>query len=568
MASALAGPSSMDVDHAQYQSISSTSFMTDDFNERPKFINAARLKKLYGCTICNDVVVQPHQTPCSNRVCKKCIEEKFGSLSVIKCPLPHDDMDEEELKEEQCQQEGLVRDAVVPDPGSQRFLLREKCFCENQEYGCCENPPWKKLKEHQAICVFVPDRCPNQGCYKLFAKKDLQRHTAECEFGIVKCNFCQQSFKQKDMEEHLGECDYADSECTICGTKFEKRKQYVSTDSPPKTNPECLRTAGKCYYFEYCHFESDKLNELKAHLKSTTSKHLEALTVRVHELENVSTKSKDMYTNDVKKAVNSKVKPLEKVTAEIAMKVKKLTDKVAQSETSGEHLVNAMRTVSHSSQQIETVQSKVSVIERQIKDSGLAPNTAYVSDRVTVIDSHSQNIRRHTDSIGELDKRVKNVELGSHDGVLVWKINDYKRRKSDAVRGRQMSIYSHPFYTSRHGYKMCCRAYLNGDGLGRAKCLSLFFVLMRGEYDELLHFPFKQRVTFSLLCPSNPSLSKHETFLPDPDSSSFRRPQTEMNIASGCPQFALHADVESSNFLINDCIYVRVRVEPGGDVIA
>jgi len=53
------------------------------------------------------------------------------------------------------------------------------------------------------------------------------------------------------------------------------------------------------------------------------------------------------------------------------MKVKKLTDKVAQSETSGEHLVNAMRTVSHSSQQIETVQSKVSVIERQIKDSGL-----------------------------------------------------------------------------------------------------------------------------------------------------------------------------------------------------
>jgi len=61
-----------------------------------------------------------------------------------------------------------------------------------------------------------------------------------------------------------------------------------------KTNPECLRTAGKCYFFEYCHFESDNLNELKAHLKSKTSKHLEAIAVRVHELENVSTKSKDM----------------------------------------------------------------------------------------------------------------------------------------------------------------------------------------------------------------------------------------------------------------------------------
>jgi len=50
-------------------------------------------------------------------------------------------------------------------------------------------------------------------------------------------------------------------------------------------------------------------------------------------------------------------------------------------------------------------------------------------------------------------------------------------------------------------------------------------------------------------------------FQPDPDSSSFRRPQTEMNIASGCPQFALHADVESSNFLVNDCIYVGKLIE-------
>ena len=34
----------------------------------------------------------------------------------------------------------------------------------------------------------------------------------------------------------------------------------------------------------------------------------------------------------------------------------------------------------------------------------------------------------------------------------------------------------------------------------------------------------------------------------EPESSSFRKPQTEMNIASGCPQFALQSDVESNNF--------------------
>ena len=52
---------------------------------------------------------------------------------------------------------------------------------------------------------------------------------------------------------------------------------------------------------------------------------------------------------------------------------------------------------------------------------------------------------------------TQNLELASYDGTLIWKIADYKRRKADAVRGRQMSIYSHPFYSSRFGYKMCCR---------------------------------------------------------------------------------------------------------------
>lgn len=50
------------------------------------------------------------------------------------------------------------------------------------------------------------------------------------------------------------------------------------------------------------------------------------------------------------------------------------------------------------------------------------------------------------------------------------------------------------FYTSRYGYKMCLRAYLNGDGTGRGTHLSLFFVLMRGPHDALLRWPFNQKV--------------------------------------------------------------------------
>ena len=55
-----------------------------------------------------------------------------------------------------------------------------------------------------------------------------------------------------------------------------------------------------------------------------------------------------------------------------------------------------------------------------------------------------------------------------------------------SVAGTTLSLYSQPFYTSRYGYKMCARVYLNGDGVGRGSHVSLFFVIMQvGVHDGL-----------------------------------------------------------------------------------
>ena len=50
------------------------------------------------------------------------------------------------------------------------------------------------------------------------------------------------------------------------------------------------------------------------------------------------------------------------------------------------------------------------------------------------------------------------------------------------------------FATMYAGYKMCARLYLNGDGMGKGTHVSLFFVVMRGAYDALLKWPFRQKV--------------------------------------------------------------------------
>ena len=49
-------------------------------------------------------------------------------------------------------------------------------------------------------------------------------------------------------------------------------------------------------------------------------------------------------------------------------------------------------------------------------------------------------------------------------------------------------------HCSSNGYKMCIRAYLNGDGIGYKTHFSVFFVLMRGEFDPLLKWPFEYKV--------------------------------------------------------------------------
>ena len=170
---------------------------------------------------------------------------------------------------------------------------------------------------------------------------------------------------------------------------------------------------------------------------------------------------------------------------------------------------------------------------------------------------------------------------------------------------------------------MCIRAYLNGDGSGYKTHLSLFFVLMKGEYDALLRWPFDYKVSMILvgkdcityapccvshcgscciLCGSSiglanleyfhidtavtlpsfspslpPSLSlslslppyldqnhrKHivQTFKPTPESSSFQRPQSDMNVASGCPQFTKLSTLDDDNYVKDDVMYIKCIVD-------
>lgn len=182
----------------------------------------------------------------------------------------------------------------------------------------------------------------------------------------------------------------------------------------------------------------------------------------------------------------------------------------------------------------------------------------------TSVEQFSRTMPEFQSYLEELNLKLEILEVKTTTGVYVWKVNDLARRYREARIGKTASLYSPPFYTSPHGYRLCLRAYLNGDGTGKGTHISLFLVLMRGEYDDLLSWPFRHRVTLTLISqadPLSPDASITHKFVPNPESSSFQKPKETFNVASGFPEFAPIRVLSDTSYVRSDTIYFRAKLE-------
>ena len=160
------------------------------------------------------------------------------------------------------------------------------------------------------------------------------------------------------------------------------------------------------------------------------------------------------------------------------------------------------------------------------------------------------------------DFRLSLMENSNFDGSMVWKIPQFSQRMDDARTGKYTSIFSLPFYSSRYGYKMCLHLYILGDGIGKGTHMSLFFVVMKGEHDAILQWPFTHKVTFKLInqCGGHDVVDVLQPEC-DPLSSSFQKPKSDMNVASGCPRFVSIEELMQGGFVLGDTIFIKVKVD-------
>ncbi|CAI9570631.1 unnamed protein product [Staurois parvus] len=342
------------------------------------------------------------------------------------------------------------------------------------------------------------------------------------------------------MNAHLAECVNAPSTCSFkrYGCSFKGTNQQI------KAHEASSAVQHVNLMKEWSSFLESKVSMLQNE-SSEKNKSIQILHKQMCNFEVEIERHKEMLRNN-----EAKIHQLQRVIEGQAEKLKDLDKEIHSLRQTGEDADNIKSS-------LESLQTRLTQLET-ISKTAAAWNPGVLE---TQINRHDQMLSVHDIRLADMDLRFQVLETASYNGILIWKIRDYKRRKQEAVMGKTLSLYSQPFYTGYFGYKMCARVYLNGDGMGKNTHLSLFFVIMRGEYDSLLPWPFKQKVSLMLMDQGPSRRHLGDAFKPDPNSSSFKKPTGEMNIASGCPVFVAQTVLENGTYIKDDTIFIKVIVD-------
>ena len=317
-------------------------------------------------------------------------------------------------------------------------------------------------------------------------------------------------------------------------------------ESVLRSDPRLLSSRQQMF-MNYDNVIQDLFNQMQIH--SETERHLQEM-LRQHS-ERITTVERKLVlvnTSGVSSAASSQRLPDDEGNSVNANVERRVTDLGNKTEDHEVLIMENNRIAMESSRETANLRRQLDNVQENSRRS---------EQRMESIE-HALALRNVT--LADLEEYVKKQEFLSYDGQLTWKITEYARKRSEAVNGQKVSFYSPCFYTSRYGYKMCARIYLNGDGMGRGTHISLFFVVMRGRYDAILRWPFRQKVTFMLLDQGN---VEHviEAFRPDPNSSSFQRPRGEANIPSGCPTFCSNEELSKRAYVCDDTMFFKIIVD-------
>ena len=182
------------------------------------------------------------------------------------------------------------------------------------------------------------------------------------------------------------------------------------------------------------------------------------------------------------------------------------------------------------------------------------------------VDELEQKISEAKGNEGETQKMVGKLGASGFFGVTVWKIINFSEILREAKTGNKKSVDGVPFYTETFGYKLKVRIYPNGYGTGNNAHLMVFIILMKGEYDAILPWPFKRKVTYTLIDQQDDPVERENVIGQINNGISpnvWKRPiHGEECPGKGIARFISHEKLFSRRYVVDDTLFLQVEVGP------
>ena len=144
--------------------------------------------------------------------------------------------------------------------------------------------------------------------------------------------------------------------------------------------------------------------------------------------------------------------------------------------------------------------------------------------------------------------------------IFIWKINDLSKK----LKLHKNEIDSVSFYTDRtesYGYKLKARIYVSDD-LG--KIIMITIVLMKGEYDSILPWPFKNKLKITVINQQEDQVKRENIMAavtPQYNQKASAKPVKEENTHCICCCI-IPEELRLRRYLVDDTLFIQVEVSP------
>ena len=511
--------------------------MSDHSHEEDTFEFVDEPDSDYFCPVCQNLLTEPFQLECGHQLCRKC-RDRLLSSNKTECPT--------------CRDSDALSNARI-DKFLKRKVSSVKIHCQHHKQGCewvgevrdfqyhldrnvVACPFWcgKRscqvvIKKHKSLyCLNRPISCKNCDYYNTFTIV-TEKHNPICRQSQVDCpNHCPaKGLKRSQLEQHFNECSHQLVNCpkTGCSVWLSRGEMGLHKVHIEQHNPVMVETSQAAAISPAFHY-----------LYNQPPKEFVIPNIQGMKDANAKWKSPLLFTDEKGYKFHLEVYPngwgsgqdthvsvyaslVGDYDSDVALVFERdVVIELLNWKADENHLlatVNFSRNSNHngsascsSSSSHENAPGTTGTPHFISYSSLCHPdtNTEYLQDdclhlRVVDVAVYSTPLLLKTPSWQDLHTATQSV--------CEFTLTDFTKRK------QLNSVYTIPFYTHPHGYKLCLKVYANGGGKVNANGggkvnanggittkgthIVIVVKLMRGDFDSDLQWPFEGDIIVEVL---------------------------------------------------------------------